>query len=53
VAKHERKKPDIIKTVQVVGMFMGVQDGVHQADFFPQKLHSKLRRCIDKQVPLG
>jgi hypothetical protein len=53
MAEHERKKPDVIKTVQVVCMFMGVQDGVHQADLFPQKLHPQFRRGIDEQVPLG
>jgi hypothetical protein len=53
MAEHERKKPDVIKTVQVVGMFMGVQDAVYQADLFPQKLHSKLRWGIDEQIPFG
>lgn len=53
MSEHERKKPDVIKTVQVICMFMGVQDGVHQADLFPQKLHPQFRRGIDEQVPLG
>ena len=47
----ERKQPQVVEAENVVGVLVGIEDGVGDADFLPQELLPQIGRSIDKQIP--
>ncbi len=53
VAEGVGKQSQIVHTVQMVGMFMGIDDGMHHSDIFSQQLISHVGGGIDQQISTG
>src|SRR5262245_29031216 len=52
VAQIERQQPQVVEAENVVGVLVGIEDGVNQPDFFAEKLLPQIGRRIDQQIAL-
>jgi hypothetical protein len=52
-SEFERKKPNIIKPMQMICMLMGVKNCMHQRNLLPKQLMAQIGGCIDEQIAFG
>jgi hypothetical protein len=50
VADAKGKKPKIIQTMDMVGVFVREHDGIDHSDFLTDQLVSQVRRGIDQEI---
>ena len=50
---HDNQRPDLVNSMNMVGVRMGQQNGVEPADAEPEQLFAKIRRHVDKDLGLG
>jgi hypothetical protein len=50
-ADHEGKKANIIHSVKVVGVFMGVENTVDNTNPFPKQLTAQIGGGVDEEIP--
>lgn len=47
---HDDQRPDLVNSMNMVGVRMGQQDGVEPADAEPEQLFAKIRRHVDENL---
>ena len=53
VSQIELEQPQVVQSVEVVGMFVSEGDGMHQADAGAEQLSAQVGRRVDQQHPIG